>query len=272
MDNQDSPPRRAPVPPDRSRYLHSLADELNAPANRIRNLIGGKHWPTDGAYKEYLLANVIRRHCPSALIVARGFVVSDVDPTVVSREQDLLIIDITREAPLFYEAGIVVTFPRHVVGAISVKSAVNKAEVEDVISVLNSLRTAADHPSLEPSTIWCGAYAYSPPNNAAKVYEHIAGALRSSPVTYRRPQRTVRPVGPDCIVAGPDLLWTIDHERGDNNEVAIRGYSCDGLSAAFLLGQLLNHISSLRDRSESDFGSLLSSAISLDPAEHIAHM
>lgn len=255
--------------PERSRYLQSLADELSAPANRIRNLIGDKHWPTDGAYKEHLLAGVIRRHCPAALIVARGFVVSDIDPAIVSREQDLLLVDTTREAPLFYEAGVVVSFPRNVIAAISVKSSPRKSEVQDVVSTLNSLRTAAAHPSLEPSHIWCGAYIYGSPKTSATMYKQIADAIRSAPVTYRRPFRDVRPIGPDCVVVGPDLIWTLNAATADNAPVAIRGYSCAGLSTAFFLGQLLNHVSSLRDHSESDFSSLLTSAQALTPAEYV---
>ena len=171
------------VRPERSRYLQSLAEELSAPANRIRNLIGDRHWPTDGAYKEHLLGSVIRRHCPDGLTVARGFVVSDLDQTVVSREQDLLLVDTTREAPLFYEAGVIVSFPRNVVGAISVKSSPNKGEVEDVVSTLNSLRTAAAHPNLEPSHIWCGAYVFSAPKTSARMYKYIADGIRSAPIT-----------------------------------------------------------------------------------------
>lgn len=260
------------IRPERSRYLQSLADELEAQANRIRNLIGDKHWATDGAYKEHLLGGVIRRHCPSGLVVARGFVVSDIDASVISREQDLLVIDNTREAPLFYEAGIVVSFPRNVVAAISVKSALGKGEVDDVVSTLNSLRTAAAHPSLEPSHIWCGAYSYTAATNPTKTYEHIANAIQDAPVVDRRPSRDVRPLGPDCIVAGSDQLWAVDPAVEDSRAITIRGFLCDGLSSAFFLGQLLSHISSLRDHTESDFARLLSSAQPIEPAQFVVQV
>ena len=253
--------------PDRSRYLQSLADELRAPASRIRDLIGDKHWPTDGAYKEQLLAEVVRRHCPSGTLVARGFVISDIDPSVVSREQDLLLVDISREAPLFSEAGIVVAFPRNVLASISVKSSLRKDALVDVVSTLSSLRTAAAHPSLDPADIWCGGYAYEAEVSAATTYEHIAEAVRASRVVYRNPSPQIVPVGPDCIVAGEDLLWTLDRTNGDGPAV-IRGFSCEGLAFAFFLGQLVNHLSHLRDKSDSDFSSLLYTATPTQPPEH----
>jgi hypothetical protein len=81
--------------------------------------------------------------------------------------------------------------------------------------------------------------------------------------------RDVRPVGPDCVVSGPDLIWTLNPATADNLAATIRRYSCGGLATAFFLGQLINHVVSLRDHSESDFSTLLTSAQSLVPAEYV---
>src|SRR4051794_17511886 len=45
--------------PNRQRYLVSLAEELYAQANRVRDLIGDAHWLSDGHHKEYLLIDLL---------------------------------------------------------------------------------------------------------------------------------------------------------------------------------------------------------------------
>ena len=80
------------------RYLRSLADELRAQSQRVRDLIGDAHWLTDGFHKEFLLAEIIRRHLPGSHIAGRGFVVSPSHLEVRSREQDILVVDTSCEA------------------------------------------------------------------------------------------------------------------------------------------------------------------------------
>ena len=88
------------VQPNRERYLRSLADELSAQSLRVRDLIGDRHWLTDGTHKEFLLAEIIRRHVPGAHIVARGFIISPFGTDACSRELDILIVDTSSEAPV----------------------------------------------------------------------------------------------------------------------------------------------------------------------------
>ena len=69
----------------RTRYLTSLAFELKAQSQRVRDLIGTKHWLSDGYHKEELLRSVLRRHSPSAVTWTRGFVTSPTEAQSCSR-------------------------------------------------------------------------------------------------------------------------------------------------------------------------------------------
>src|SRR5689334_16926955 len=128
-----------PIEPDRTAYFKSLADELLSQANRMRNLIGDKHWLTDGHHKEYLLTTLLERHLPSGMLASRGFVVDPRFTELCSREQDILIVDTSLQGPLFNQGGTVIALPRSVVGAISVKSTLTTKSLEDTIENQNSV-------------------------------------------------------------------------------------------------------------------------------------
>jgi hypothetical protein len=67
----------------------------------VRDLIGSKHWLSDGHHKEFLLTALLERHLPAGTIAGRGFVIHPDEPDQCSTEQDILVVDSTREAPVF---------------------------------------------------------------------------------------------------------------------------------------------------------------------------
>lgn len=125
-------------------YFKSLGAELEAQALRVRQLIGSAHWGHDGRHKELLLQNLIRRHCPSTVLVSTGFVVSPATLNIRSLEQDILIIDTSVEAPLFHQGHLAITFPQALIAAISVKSTMDDETVKDVITEITT-RSQAGH-------------------------------------------------------------------------------------------------------------------------------
>jgi len=56
------------------KFWESLGKDMQAVRDRVRNLIGGRHWLTDGVYKEILLKHAIERHLPENLKVCTGFI------------------------------------------------------------------------------------------------------------------------------------------------------------------------------------------------------
>lgn len=107
---------------DVAAYFKSLSTELDALKNRVRYLIGTKHLPTDGEWKESILRTILRRHLPSTVEVGRGFVVK---PNSPSKQIDVLIYDTSK--PLLYQDGdLVMITPDSVKGIIEVKTKLDK--------------------------------------------------------------------------------------------------------------------------------------------------
>jgi hypothetical protein len=73
-------------------YFATWSDEITSRADRVRNLIGDKHWLSDGTYKEFLIREFLARYLPSHLNVSRGFI-RHLEIDAVSPEIDILIAD-----------------------------------------------------------------------------------------------------------------------------------------------------------------------------------
>lgn len=144
------------IEPSREAYLRSISMELQSRASRIRHLIGDSHFLTDGHHKEYLLHGVLGRFLPEGVVCSRGFVVRDQNLEFRSKEQDLLIVDVRRSAPLFFESGVLVTFPENVVASISVKSTLDSTNLKDALVGLGSIPRIDS--SFQP---WLGVFAFN---------------------------------------------------------------------------------------------------------------
>ena len=250
------------VEPNSCRYLRSLAEELHAQSTRVRDLIGDRHWYYDGHHKEYLLIDLLKRHLPSGMLASRGFVISPTDPEARSREQDILIVDVSQEAPVFQQGGVIIVFPRIVRAAVSVKTTLDSGTIKDSVKGLNSVRdVSAGH--LEPRLVWCGAYYFEVSEdvtaNPILPYRHIEKAIRSSPV--RHPLTALSshpsPLGPDLHSSAKHLAYKLDHGHCSDPQTTIGprifGYHCSGLATAFFLGELLDHLANTRGATDSDF-------------------
>jgi hypothetical protein len=77
------------------------------------------------------------------MLASRGFVISATETDRRSREQDILVVDATQEAPIFNQGGVIIVFPRFVRAAVSVKTTMNSVTVEDSVAGLNSVRNGA---------------------------------------------------------------------------------------------------------------------------------
>lgn len=131
--------------PNTSAYLESWTEELRSRASRVRQLIGSAHWLSDGHHKEELVRDFIRRYLPSDLVVARGFIKTTTDFARCSPEVDILVSDLSRNAPLFIEGGLQIVDSTSVLALIEVKTAFSKSKL---VNALTSVRR-----SLELATI-----------------------------------------------------------------------------------------------------------------------
>jgi uncharacterized protein DUF6602 len=251
----------ASVPANHVRYLVSMASELLSQATRVRDLIGGVHWLSDGHHKEFLLIELLRRHLPNGLLASRGFVIDPNDDSICSREQDILIVDTNVEGPVFHQAGVIIALPRSIRAAVSVKTTCERKTVIDSVQNLNSLRTViARH--VPAGKVWCGAYYFEPDktvrNDPIKPLKYIIDGVRKYPVpTFSVIDNHLSPQGPDLQCTGQDLSYRMSHayRDGGTRVVAprIHGYRCNGLATALFLGSLLDHLARARGQSDCDF-------------------
>lgn len=148
------------VRPNSGNYLRSISCELSAAMDRVRNLIGDKHWLSDGHHKEHLFNSVLARFLPSGFFALRGFVVNDHTLSACSNEQDVLIVDARESVPLFQSSGLVISFPENVVMAISVKTTLDPQTLKDSLLGLNSIPLGS---SLHPTNLGVFAFSLSDP-------------------------------------------------------------------------------------------------------------
>jgi hypothetical protein len=238
-------------------YLRSLALELSSQARRVRDLIGARHWLTDGAHKEYLLAEIIRRHAPGSCLVARGFVISPLRSDLCSREQDILVVDSSQEAPVFNQGGVVIAFPGSIRAAISVKTTLGSEELTDAIATLRSVRDVVVQSDVPVARLWCGAFFFDPCDavaaNPEKVYGYAERAIQG--LNGNGSQHEVD-VGPDLLATAENLLFR--QYREDDHTGKMVGFSCGGLASAVFLARLLDHLATERGADRSDFADFAS--------------
>jgi hypothetical protein len=238
-------------------YLRSLAGELRSQAARVRELIGARHWATDGAHKEHLLAAVIRRHLPGSFLATRGFVVSPIRHDLCSREQDIVIVDTVQEAPLFNQSDVIISFASSVRAVVSVKTTFGRREVLDAVDSLRSVRDVVVQCGLPPNRLWCGAFFFEPDptivSDPCRGYDYVSEAVQAA---NSKVERDGIDIGPDMMATAENLLFRqygVDDDRGKSI-----GFVCDGLASAVFLGRLLDHLATERGAQRADFADFAS--------------
>ena len=139
-------------------HLRSIAHELDAQKDRVRNIIADRHWQTDGEWRESILRGIFRRHLPEDVKAVRGLVTTG---DGLSTQIDILLYDSTRPT-LYREQDLVIVTPDSVLGIIEVKSHLTRAELaragEKLIS--NALLICPEQ-VMSPAPIMVGLFSYS---------------------------------------------------------------------------------------------------------------
>lgn len=122
---------------DNTKYLKSWAEELMARANRVRDLIGDRHWLTDGHHKEVIVREFLRRYLPNCLEIGSGFI-KPLDGSLCSTEVDILISNPTLHPAYFNEGGIQILPPSSVAAYIEMKSSFSASSFEKALNAMSS--------------------------------------------------------------------------------------------------------------------------------------
>lgn len=122
-------------------YQQSISQEFKAHQNKVRDLIGKKHFGADGNYKEIILINFLKNLLPSNLSVGTGFIKSSVrglDNDSISNQIDVIIYK--NSYPVYFKEGdFAIVPPECVKGIIEVKTSQNISVLADTINKSNSI-------------------------------------------------------------------------------------------------------------------------------------
>jgi hypothetical protein len=223
--------------PDMPSYLLSIGSEIRAQASRVRQLIGDKHWLSDGHHKELIIRRVLERHLPRDVLVCHGFLM---DPTAgrVSREQDILIVDARGQAPIFNDGGLVVAHPASVMATISVKTRAGKSEIEDTVRGLWSVRECCLD-IVAPSDVWAGMFAFESDVKDETLYGYIADAVAAQArLTSVGMQVAEREYWPNAFAMGSRIV----RHRYDGSESALYGYSGVPICEIMFVALVAEHV------------------------------
>lgn len=233
------------TPPQRQRYLTSLAKEFTTQASRVRDLIGSAHWLSDGHHKEALLTSYLRHHLPNGLLCSRGFVVNHRDELLVSTEQDILIVDTSSVAPLFYQSNILITYPHHVIASVSVKTTLSSKTIEDAVTGLHSLRQACL--GITPESMpWCGAFFFDDVTTVQETEEKILTWIANAVAATRTSEKDPPPL--NAVATNASMICLVRRAQDTHTESAYRvhGFNGHDLATALFTAHLAEAVSERR--------------------------
>ncbi len=208
-------------------YFRSLSMELESQRDRVRQLIGGAHWPTDGGWKESVLRSVLRRLVGRGVDVGSGFfVVGEAD----SPEMDLILF--RADSPVLFRDGDVVIVPAEaVLGIVEVKTRLNAATLREGITRLSDACNLARR---HRRHICAGIFAYE-----------TDYATNREVLRQLRERCSDWPVQLDVITHGPDRFvryWANPPRRGNLVYQKWHSYDMPGLSFGYFVQNFVSHV------------------------------
>lgn len=186
---------------DLANFFGSTATTLKAQGQRVRNLIGEKHWQSDGSYKERLLKKAIREVVPSTLRIGDGFLIyrkdREQEDFEISRQIDILVYDDRYVAPIFRDDDFVVILAETALATIEVKSNWGKdfsklAEELEKIQIAHNLYRLARNDG-EP-LLFTACIAFSTPQpQSSKTLQRFVRKLKESFINGLEKYRHIGP-------------------------------------------------------------------------------
>jgi len=229
--------------PDQSNFLEyhkSIAGELKATKDRIRQLIGGRHWQTDGEHKEAVLRKILRNHLPESVRVGRGFVCFRNE---TSRQIDILI-NANDKPALFKDGELVLVTPDAVQAIVEVKTSLKSRS--DLRSALTKLSENIER-IRSNRNLGClaGLFVYEESDNGNRIKDSVILEELQSAANDRQ-YKVI-----NWVAFGPNRFFRF-WERGSDVASLCRGevwhsYELtDGLAHAYFVSNVIWDISQER--------------------------
>ncbi len=210
-------------------YHQSIAEELTVTQNRIRDLIGNRHWLTDGERKEAAFRKVLRNHIPERFHVGKGFVCFEKG---TSNQIDILITD-KNHPVLFKDGELRIVTPDAVRAIIEVKTRIRGKS--ELVKILNKISDDAEkiRNSGITSDCWAGLFAY---NERGMPHDAILSAIREA--AKKSKDRAI-----NCVAMGPNQ-FTRFWKQGSLAGCPIPGpvwysYKLENLAFSYFIGNLV---------------------------------
>ena len=151
------------IRPSPEELFKSWSNEFEVTSKRVRNLIGGSHWLSDGKHKESIIKNFLRKYTLDRYEIASGFIVSNVDPECRSGEIDVLVVSRTKDIPWFSESDLMIVPPGCVEAHIHVKSKYSKASMKNILKSIgraNQSLSEGDIGNGVHSRVWSAGFFF----------------------------------------------------------------------------------------------------------------
>lgn len=216
------------VEQDMRKYFESVSNELISTKDRVRNIIGSRHWGEDGRFKEAIVKNVISRFLPPTYSIGTGFVINA--NKEVSSQIDIIIYDSSSPA-LFSEGDFVIALAHTVRGIIEVKTKISSAEELKKIIIKCEDNGKVIYSALTDSRkLFNGVFSYE----CLLEYETLRASLEQ--YYFSRGISDLRKV--NNVSLGPDKFLHFWQDRPRK----IEGYELKNLSFAYFISNLLTTI------------------------------
>jgi hypothetical protein len=238
-----------PIQQDFTAYQESIASELRATQNSVRNLIGDRHWLTDGEHKEAILRNILRSRLPETVRVGKGFVCSSSTANLAGAATSQLDILITSKesATLYKDGELVIVTADAVEAIIEVKTSLttrNHAtrrrsslppKRDDLESALDKLATNVEliRKNAPLGRCWAGLFVYEGTN-----VDHRTLLETLQSVTHGVQNRAI-----DCISMGQNTFvhfWKKGKKQVGSpiNGAVWHSYTIERLAPAYFVSNI----------------------------------
>jgi hypothetical protein len=207
-------------------YYRSLNTELFGLRDRVRFLLGGGHWPTDGGWKESVLRTALRRSLGAGIEVGQGFFVTD---AAASPQLDVMLY--RADTPVLFKDGNLVIVPASAALAIvEVKTRLTLQSMRDGVGhLIGALRMLPSR-----RNVMCGLFAYDTELGANQpVLEFLREACPD--------QRSVV----DLVCNGPDRLvrfWSTPPGESHASYEKWHSYHLPETAFGYFIHNLISHV------------------------------
>ncbi len=217
-------------------FRESISDSLTIEKNRVRRLIGSKHWLTDGEHKESILRKVIRSFAPEIFHIGRGFVCY---PASGKSSTQLDILISSKHRPTLYQDGDLKFLTSNTAEAvIEVKTKMVKGQ--DFIKALNKLADELEtirNRSEQTKPCWGGLFIYD--HSKGMTHKYVLECLQE--VAKKKDSRVI-----NCVSIGTNLFtrfWPKGHPDSSPERVPMwHSYELKKLAQSYFIGNIIFHI------------------------------